>query len=303
MPVHSSRIPAVLIKGLEGVGTRTELRALGLSHHQIDAQLAARRWRLVGLAVVLHNGPVTRAQRCRIYLINCGPRSILTSFTAAEDYGLKNWERPDIHVLAPAGTRRPLLPHLRLHRVGDWSSVQWLRPRRLHALAPALILAAASFATPRGGIGLLASAVQQRLVSADALRTALDQAPRTRHRKALSLAVADLGQGSDALSEIDFVRLCRRFRLPKPTQQAVRIVGGRRRYLDVEWQLPDGRRVAVEVDGAHHMAAGQWERDQLRQNQIVLDGTVVLRFPATVVRDQPELVAAQLRQILMPRSG
>ena len=74
---------------------------------------------------------------------------------------------------------------------------------------------------------------------------------------------------------------------------------GRRRYLDAEWRLPDGRVVAVEVDGAHHIEAAQWEADQLRQNEVVVGGTIVLRYPAAIIRQRPELVAEQLRRALL----
>jgi very-short-patch-repair endonuclease len=71
-----------------------------------------------------------------------------------------------------------------------------------------------------------------------------------------------------------------------------------RRYLDAEWELPDGRVVAVEVDGALHLDPRRWADDQLRQNELVLGGIVVLRYPSVVVRLEPELVAAQLRRAL-----
>ena len=106
--------------------------------------------------------------------------------------------------------------------------------------------------------------------------------------------------GSDALSEIDFVRLCRRAGLPSPERQAVRLEpGGRRRYLDAQWRLPDGRVVVVEVDGAVHLAARRWFEDQLPQNEVTLSGTLVLRFPSAVVRCEPALVVAQLRRALL----
>jgi hypothetical protein len=124
-----------------------------------------------------------------------------------------------------------------------------------------------------------------------------------RHRASLLVAVRDIAQGSHALSEIDFVRLCRRHNLPAPTRQALRVEPtGRRRYLDAEWRLPDGRTVAVEVDGALHRTPQRWYDDQLRQNEVVIGGTIVLRFPSTVVRDEPLLVASQLRRILLCRS-
>jgi very-short-patch-repair endonuclease len=77
-----------------------------------------------------------------------------------------------------------------------------------------------------------------------------------------------------------------------------REASGRRRYLHAQWALPDGRIVAVEVDGAVHLDARQWVDDQLRQNEIVLGGTIVLRYPSVVVRLEPEWVMAQLRRAL-----
>ncbi len=288
------------IDDLDGVATRAELALAGFSAHRVDAQLAAGRWRRCGTAIVLHNGQLSRSQGRRVALINCGPRAVLTSFTAAEQWGLRGWQRPEVYVLAPAGTIRPRLRGLHLHRTRDWSRAELAPGRRLHLLAPALVLAAGSFPGPRSGCGLLAAAVQQRLLAPADLRRALDAAPRTRHRAALRAAIADIAQGADALSEIDFGRLCQRFGLPRPNRQAVQTESdGRRRYLDAEWLRHDGRRVAAEVDGAVHLDPRQWVADQLRQNEVVIDGTVVLRYPSIVLRDRPELVAAQLRRVLL----
>ena len=258
----------------------------------------------MGPAVLLHSGPPTIWQRRRVCLISCGPRSALTSFTAAQEWGLKGWERRETHVLLPAGaarppSRNPLLRGLVIHRVREWSTAEVARPRGLHALAPALLRAAASFPEPRPGCALFAAAIQQRLISPGQLRRALSTAPKVRHRRALTLAIGDIEQGAEALSEIDFARLCRRFGLPEPTRQGVRVErDGRRRYLDVEWRLADGRVVCVEVDGAYHLEARQWIADQLRQNRIVIGGTIVLRYPSIVVREQPELVGAELAEVL-----
>jgi very-short-patch-repair endonuclease len=102
------------------------------------------------------------------------------------------------------------------------------------------------------------------------------------------------------LSEIDFVSLCRRYRLPPPQQQTLRHdSNGRRRYLDATWRRRDGRLVVVEVDGAVHLDQRRWWEDQLRQNEVTLgDDAIVLRFPSVVVRCQAELVAAQLGRAL-----
>ena len=246
--------------GLESVACPADLRRAGWSEGAVRAQLAARRWQRFGRAVVLHGGPLTPDDRRRIAVMNCGDRALLTAFTAAELHGLRGWERPTIHVLLPAGTRvGDVGSPVRLHYVGDWTRVGPPSRRRLHRCAPALVVAASTLPHPRSACGILAAGVQQRLVTADHLRAALELAPRTRHRRFLHAAVDDIEQGAQAMSEIDFVRLCRHAGLPAPTRQAVRVEpGGRRRYLDAEWVRSDGRRVVVEVDGAFisHRAVG-----------------------------------------------
>jgi hypothetical protein len=166
-------------------------------------------------------------------------------------------------------------------------------------LAPALLVAAATFERPRPACGLLAAAVQQRLLRADDRQTALAAAPTVRHHRLLVSAAEDIAMGARALSEIDFMRLCPAYRLPRPVHQTVRRgPGGRRRYLDAEWIRADGRRVVAEVDGALHLEPLTWIDDQLRQNEISLADSIVLRFPAVVVRTAPASVADQLRRAL-----
>jgi hypothetical protein len=281
-----------------GIAARRELTRHGVTYAQLRANLDARRWQRLGSAIVLHPGPLTDEQRALAACLNCGPRAVLTAFTAAALYGLRNWFRRTIHVLVPAGTRPPALPGLpiRIHRVENWAEVRAQSTRSLHQLGPALIIAATTFDEPRPACAILAAAVQQRIATVAHLRAALTPATRARHRQAMATALDDIEQGAQALSEIDFVGLCRRYRLPQPDQQTIRTDrAGRRRYLDATWKLANGRLLVVEVDGALHLNFENWCNDQLRQNDIALDGALILRFPSIVVRHEPDVVARQLR--------
>ncbi len=282
------------------VTTAHALLSSGVSRTQVAAELTAGRWQRAGLAVVTHNGPLSARQRWAVARIHAGPQALFTAFTAAEAHGLRGWERDTVHLLAPAGTRlrgRCPVP-VRLHLHGARPIIE--NPAGgLHFLPDALLVAAATFDTARPACGLLAAGVQQRLVGVGALRAATDRAPRMRHRAAVRAAIEDIGLGAQALSEIDFARLCRRAGLPEPRRQSVRLEpSGRRRYLDAEWRRADGRTVVAEVDGALHLVASTWWADQLRQNEIVLSDTIVLRFPSIVVRTEPGVVIGQLRRAL-----
>ena len=72
----------------------------------------------------------------------------------------------------------------------------------------------------------------------------------------------------------------------------------RRRYLDAAWIRRDGRRVVAEVDEALHLAPRRWWDDQLRQNEIVLQDDLLLRFPSVVLRHEQPTVVAQLSRAL-----
>lgn len=282
------------------VTTARSLNAGGVRRAQLVAELAAGRWRRAGLAIVLHNGPLSRAQELRVAQIHAGPRAIFTAFTAAELVGLRGWKRSEAHLLARAGTRpragSPIPFQLHLHGAGR---VRREPAQSIEALPDALLRAAATFRSPRPACGLLAAAVQQERVSPEQLDEALRLAPRVKHRAQLVLAVADIAGGSQALSEIDFVRLCRRHGLPEPQRQVVRREpSGRRRYLDASWRRSDGRLVVAEVDGALHLIVKQWWDDQLRQNELALADALVLRYPSVIVRTRADFIANQLRRAL-----
>jgi very-short-patch-repair endonuclease len=143
---------------------------------------------------------------------------------------------------------------------------------------------------------LLAAACQQRLVTSAEVREVLARMPRVHRRQLMLTALADIEGGAEALSEIDLLRLCRRHRLPAPDMQERRTdARGRLRYIDAYWRE---WHLQVEIDGAHHMDAGQWAADLRRQNTIWVAGDRILRFAAFDLRRRPAEVAGQIRAAL-----
>ena len=165
-------------------------------------------------------------------------------------------------------------------------------------MARSLIDAAAWMPTDRGSIAVLAAGVQQGLVRVDDLRLLVGRMETLHRRKLITEVLADIAGGSQAISELDFLRLVvRPFGLPEPSRQSARRDGrGRRRWIDAAW---DDRKIAVEIDGAQHIAdpLQRWD-DMERDLALTLDGYQTLRFPAWLVRNDPGYVAGHIREAL-----
>lgn len=271
-------------------GTQTDLNELA----EAQSDVVSRR------QPVLHRGPLTYRQRCWAYVLHAGQPALVNGRSALLLAGLTGWGDDSVHVLVPKSRCVPPLPGLILHETRRWPKVSMPGLPRT-TVERAAVDAAIRIRHPRSACGVLAAVVQQRLAAADALLAEMAASGRVRHQNVLRQALHDIGGGSQALSEIDFFRLCRRARLPAPARQVRRTdPSGRVRYVDAEWLLPDGRRVVVEVDGAIHLQPHNYWADMSRDNARSLQGDLVLRFPSIAFLIEPDVVIAQLQRALAP---
>ena len=272
----------------------------------VRGHLNSGRWRRVCRSVLCtHNGPLGRPEQLWVAVLVAGAGAVLAGTTALAEAGVRGLGGGPIRVLVPAGRHRStLLPRMPTDmpavtvtrtRILPADHLQAGRPPRTTA-ARAAVDAAVWAPTTDGARDVLAAACQQQRATPDEIFEVLAVLPRLPRRSLIQDTLVDIAGGSQALSEINFVNLCRRFHLPIPNQQVRRTdASGRTRYLDAYWQQ---WRLHVEVDGAHHMNVGQWVDDMIRQNQIWIQGDRILRFPATALRTRPALVAAQLHAAL-----
>jgi hypothetical protein len=285
---------------------REQLLARGLSRHVLDGMLASARWRSRGqIVVVMHNGPLSHKQQMWAAVLNAPAPVAIAARTAAAEQGLVGWEADCVEIVVPRGARVPsgLGVDVKVHESRRFSAADIHPGRAIPTvrIERAVIDAAVWSRSARSACGLVAAGVQQRLTQVQRLREVLDGAGAVRHRKLLAVVLTDIDGGAQAMSEVDFLRFCRRNGFPRPVLQAVRRdVHGRRRYLDATFRRPDGRLVRVEIDGALHLVVRTYWEDMARGNELVIDNETVLRFPSYVVHADDPLAIGQLRRALGP---
>jgi hypothetical protein len=214
--------------------------------------------------------------------------------------GLQRFAGDAIHVVIPAAHLDTNPPDgVRVHRTSVLPAADIdARADPPCTRPPRSVVDAARWArTDREARTIIAVCFQQRLVSGDEIRAVLDRLTRVKRRALIRSTVADAADGSETITELDLVRVCRDGGLPVPSRQVIRTdSSGRKRYLDAyfdEWGIQ------VEVDGMHHIEADQWWNDMRRHNALSVRGEVLLRFPAFLLRDAPAEVLTELRTALL----
>lgn len=266
----------------------------------MQAEISAGRWRRGGdLTVITYTGPIATRTAWWRAVLEVGPTAVLAGVTALQAAGLQGMDDGATHVAAPKSARPRRVPGVVVHetrRLQPTDAVPTGLPRM--RVAVAAVFAALWAVSDRQAAMVLVTPVQQRLTTPAALADVAARVRRHARRPMLTAVIGDLADGVQALSELDFARLCRRAGLPEPSRQRVVRRPGGRAVLDVEWDL---WKVAAEIDGLQHMEAATWLADAWRHNDVVADGRLLLHFPHLAVRLDPDRVVAQVRAALMSR--
>ena len=283
-----------------GVYRRRDVcRARGEPH--VQAQLDGRRWQSpLSNVVVAHNGPLTDEQRMWVVLLGGPPGTRLHGLSALQYDGLKRLEPDHLGVVIPARSVNPRGGQLRLP--DRWNvKVRWstkltevdVNPRaippRTRPQRSVVDAASERVAARRARVVVLAS-VQQGLVVAAQLSDALSRRGRCRNRRIIVESIIDADGGVQSLPEQEFAHLVRRLGLPEPRRQRVVRRRDGRYYLDAEW--PEFG-IRVEIHGIPHSWVANWDEDLLRQNDIALEGGLLV-FSSYALRHREERVGDQL---------
>lgn len=287
-----------------GVATRTQLLDSGLSWAFVRSQLEARRWReLNERVVVAHNGPLTWRQQVWATYLSAPSPAAICGLSGMQVWRVKGFGTEDIHVLVQRGAKVLEVEGVRVavHESRRFIAEDVVRGpvAPVTRLSRCVVDAAAWAPDVWSAFRVFVAPVQQRRETAATLRRELLSAGRVRHRRPLLSLANDLCGGADALSEVEFLRFCRRHDLPTPVCQRRMDSAGRWRYLDAEFRRPcDGTPVGVEIDGGIHLLLSVRNDDTIKDNDAAIDGRLVLRYAsAGIYADDPRIVR-QLRRAL-----
>jgi very-short-patch-repair endonuclease len=281
-----------LAAGQEGVISRRQLHDIDVTDEWI-ARRRAMGWLVPVLRGVLAIGhpPRTRRGWYVAALVAGGDRSALSHRTAAAVHGMLPASN-QLHLTVPRSTRR--IQGLRIHRPRTLRPDDVVVIEGLRVTSPArTLLDLADFRSRR----LLERAIDQaefhRLhLPLGEVNDRTRQRPRSRLVRAV---IAEHVAGStitESEAEELFLAIVRRESLPMPEPQ-VSLWGRRRDFV-----FRDAR-VIVEIDGRQaHDRDGAFERDALRDAEVVVNGHRPLRFTRRAVKFDAGYVAETLHAVL-----
>ena len=271
--------------------SRRQLRALGLSRHEIGDRLDS------GLLHPLFRGvyaaghrKVTKRGWYMAAVLAAGPGAVLSHRSAADHWGL----RPDSRTTIDVTTRR---------RSGDREGLTVHHPKSLVGEDVTTFDGIPVTTAMRTLVDLAG------VVNAEHLRRALTRSEqldlldlRPLHRLmrpgvpgAASLRGLLTAYDSDANLRSDLERelkrLCKQHRLPRPKCNV--LVHGHE--VDFFWAEV---KLIVEVDGwRYHGTREAFDHDRNRDTELTLLGFTTIRFPDRRIIDEAEIVVRQLRQL------
>ncbi len=290
-PAQRTALAEQLARDHGGVVHRDMLRQVGIDRQAVRTEARARRWQTSGKHTVrILSVPEAPEAKWWEAVWESGSGAVLDGATSLVAQGMTGFTLDGIDVSIPReSTRHDVLgvrPHVRRHLPPIvQAGIPRVRPEF------ALVHAAQWARSDRQAALLICMPVQQRLVRPSSVLEAWRGISRSPRRDLIGSVIHDVCDGAHSLGELDFTGWCRRYAIPPPRRQSVRVLPSGRIYLDAEW---DG--LVVEIDGGHHLLGLNPVDDALRANEVVLEGSRVLRLPVLGLRLEPDAFMSQIRR-------
>ena len=284
----------------------SDLAACGFSRRAVARRVAEGTWQRVGSAVLLAPAPfdaerhLTDGQWAAILTITYGPRARISGDLALRRAGWHLAGTPRL-VVVPHKTAASL-PQVRILRRPDGAAIRSREGFRfmppLQALVDSLIVLG-----ERRSADVIDLALQSRLIDAESFTRAVQPHLGSGHNGArcLRAMLERVASGSRSEAEQRMGALLDRSGTgPWARNLPVRDASNRV-IAEIDFAHL-GLRIAIEVDGrAHHTGRSAFERDRERQNILMLQGWLVLRFTWEQITQRPHEVLAAVRAAVTQR--
>jgi very-short-patch-repair endonuclease len=276
-----------------GVVSLAQLRELGLTRHQIEGRVAARRLLPLhrGVYAVGHEALTWRA-RLLAAVCACGPGALASHRAAGAIHRLISFSRIEVTVAHTARARRGIAVHRSRHTAAEDRTVVDAIP--VTSVARTFV-DLAEVLNERQLTRAVRQAELLKVFDLRAIEAALERVPGRRGRHRLRRALVAYQPESHFLrsrAERRLKALCMRYGLPKP-QFNVQVCG---HEVDAYW--PEAK-LALEFDGVEtHYTRHAFHQDRRPDRALAAEGIQTLRVTWP---DLDAALAEQVRRILARR--
>jgi very-short-patch-repair endonuclease/predicted transcriptional regulator of viral defense system len=286
----AERAIGALAERQHGVVTRAQLSELGLGAGAIDHRVRLGRLRAVHRGVY-RIGPLSSDGRRMAAVLACGRDAVLSHLSAAALWGIRQSDR--IEVTTRASHRGP--KHIRVHRSPLRDDERTTHRGIPTTTVPRTLLDLSAVVHPDALRSALRQAEQLRLTDPLSLIDLVERYPRRQGLAAIRALLKEASIGARVIrSELEerFQAFLLRAGLPLP--QTNQFVEG----FEVDCVWPD-QGLIVELDGrAVHDTFHAFEQDRSRDRVLAAAGWRVIRVTWRQLHEEPELLKADLRQLL-----
>ncbi|WP_433801075.1 hypothetical protein [Actinomycetospora sp. CA-084318] len=286
--------------GQDNLLTRAQMLGHGMTDEMIEANVAARRWVPVLHGVyALFSGELSPHARRRAALLFIRGPAALSHVSAGALWGFPGC--PDdgpVHVTVPYTSSARGCAGVIVHRSRAYRYVVADADPPVTTKTRTLVDLAVDAPSAREAMRVLTAGAAARRVDGSKLLEELTERPPRRYGKALLAAAKLLVEGVESTLEADFSNdVLTAHGLPHGVRQVPRIVEGRRRIEDHEWELPLGT-LTARLDGwRFHANRRTAHADRQRDNAAELEGRARLTFGTEEVGDACRTAALLARRM------
>jgi very-short-patch-repair endonuclease len=296
----------VVARRQHGLFTREQAYERGLTKGAIEALQSCRFIRRVERGVFqlvgAPRGPEAEVLR---HVLTAGAPAAASHRSAAELWGIEGFKAPAPELTVPRG-RRLRRKGAIVHESTDLDRTDIVVRSGVPTTdLPRTILDRARTTDDAA----LALAVQwcrreRRLtwaqLAAALRRHARPGRPGIRRLRRVIAAEAHRSEVSDSTLEDLMLALIQEDGLPEPTLHHRLHLDGRDYVVDLAYVA---LKIAIELDGGVHMQPATFREDRRRQNAIVLDGWLILRFTWDDFRSRPDHIVRAIRAAIATRAA